>query len=516
MRWPWSKKKSPKRSTRGAISAESFKRGYMAAQHSRLFVDWPTFTASANEEIKSALTTMRHRCRDLARNDSYARRFLRMVKSNVVGKDGIIMIPQAVNGSNGMMDEAANTMISDAWAEWGRKGTCTVDGRLSWIDAQNLFIEGVARDGESIIKEYHGWQGNRFGYAIGFIEPSQLETMYEDIQPNGNAVRMSVELDRWGRPVAYHVLSYDPDDNFFHTGSIKATRNRVPSEQIIHAFVSEFPQQVRGVPWMHTAGRRLKMLDGYEEAELVASRTAAAKMGFLTRTGDETYTGDDDDTAEGRELPATMDASPGTLEQLPPGMGFSGWDPTHPTTAFPEFEKALLRGIASGMGVAYVGLANNLEGVNLSSIRQGALDEQEFWRELQGWTVSSMCQRVYDNWLLHSLTRGAIKLPLAKLEKFRRVKWQPKRWKRVDPVKEAAGNELYVKMGSKSLQDVTGERGRDLEKVLQENQAAVQLGKKYGMEKLMEAIFGGAESASTTAAKSAVMGEMFHEKDNQD
>jgi lambda family phage portal protein len=511
IRWPWKRKKKD-RSRRGAVSLESYARGYAAAKNHRLYSDWATYTASANEEIKAALKIMRHRSRELSRNNDYAKRFLSMVKSNVIGKDGIVMHPRAIN-SDGRMDEPANRLISEAWAEWGRRGTCTVDGRLSWIDAQRLFIESVAKDGECLVKKYHDWSKNRFRFAIQFIDPAMLETQFEEIRPNGNRVRMSVELDKYGRPVAYHLLNYDPDDNAI-SGNIITTRERIPADLICHAFSTDFPGQARGVPWMHTAGKRLHMLDGYEEAELVAARTAAAKMGFFTsKTGDE-YVGDDDDTEDGRNAAPISDASPGTMEQLPDGMGFQPWDPQHPTTAFPEFEKALLRGIASGLGVTYVGLANNLQGVNLSSIRQGSLDEQEFWRELQNWSIGALHQDVFDAWLLRSITVGAIRLPIAKIGKFRKVKWQPRRWKRVDPLKEASGNELSVKMGSKSLQDVAGERGRDLETVLQENAAAVDIAKKYGMENLVNAIFGGNESTTTKAAKEAEKARMHNEKED--
>ena len=44
---------------------------------------------------------------------------------------------------------------------------------------------------------------------------------------------------------------------------------------------------------MAAALTRLKMLDGYEEAELVAARTAASKMGFFTSPDGDGYSGVD-------------------------------------------------------------------------------------------------------------------------------------------------------------------------------------------------------------------------------
>jgi len=164
--WPFGKKRKKKSSIAG------FKRGYVAGKASRLYTDWPTYTASANEEIKAALNILRTRCRELARNNDYARKFLSMVKSNVVGKNCFKLQACAINSADGKPDNIANNMIEAAWKEWGKRGVCTVDGKLSWADACNLFIESVARDGECLVKQYHNWSGNKFGYAIGFIEPS--------------------------------------------------------------------------------------------------------------------------------------------------------------------------------------------------------------------------------------------------------------------------------------------------------------------------------------------------------
>ena len=46
-----------------------------------------------------------------------------------------------------------------------------------------------------------------------------------------------------------------------------------------------------------------------------------------------------------------MSAEPGSFEQLPQGMDIKLSDPTHPTSAFSDFHKAVLRGIASGLGL---------------------------------------------------------------------------------------------------------------------------------------------------------------------
>ncbi|MBK7121299.1 MAG: phage portal protein [Comamonadaceae bacterium] len=72
--------------------------------------------------------------------------------------------------------------------------------------------------------------------------------------------------------------------------------------------------------------------------------------------------------------------------------------------------KTRLRSIASGMGVTYHGLANDLEGVNFSSIRSGTLEERDAWMVLQDWFAEAFLRPVFGEWLSWSLTKGAIRL----------------------------------------------------------------------------------------------------------
>ena len=430
--------------------------------------------------MEARLRSMRIASRGLAQNNDFMRRFVHMVKSNVVGVNGIQRHPD-VRDPGGAPDVMANRLITAGWRDWTRRGVCTTDGKLSWVDAQRLFISTVAVDGECLAHRLKGWKGNKYRYAIRFLDVDLLDENYSARLPNGRYIRMSVEFDQYDRPVAYWLLRRHPGETMGYTGS--AGRDRYPADEIIHAFIADRPNQPRGVPWAHTAAKRMYMLDGWEEGALVNARTAAAKMGFFTpENPDIEYEGEDEDGETGAEAEAPiMEAEPGLFEQLPPGMDFKPWTPDYPDAAFEPFHKHISRGIASGLNVAYVGLANNLQGVNLSSIRQGSLDEQEYWRELQTWMIDNFCSIVATDWLEMALTTQAVPLPIAKFEKFVACKWKPRGWKRVDPKKEADSNEKQLQMLTKSPQKICAETGEELETVIQEIADAVKLAKSKGL-----------------------------------
>ena len=453
------------------------RRSYSAAAIGRLTNDWTTSSGTPDQELKAALRILRARSRNLVANNDYGKRFLNILKTNVVGAQGIGLQVRAKD-SGGQLDVGANNMLESAFKDWGKVGSCTVDGKMSWIDCQKLFLETVAKDGEVIVKPIPGWKHNKYGFALQFIEADHLDENYSTVLQSGNEVRLGIEFDKWGRPVRYNMLKKHPGELLSGQVYHLSKYDQIPADAIIHKFLIERPRQSRGVPWMVTPMLRMKILDGYEEAELVASRTAASKMGFFKSPDGDGYTGDDQDDDE----ITITEAEPGLFEQLPAGVDFVKWDPDHPTTAFDAFSKSILRGIASGLNVSYVTLANDLEGVNYSSIRQGALDDRDAWRVLQTWIVEHFCQQIWELWLNMALTTGAVPLPPGKYEKFNNVIWRPRGWQWVDPDKEGKANERAVSDGFKSLQDVASEQGRDIADIFEALKNEKELAEQYGLK----------------------------------
>jgi len=234
------------------------------------------------------LRVLRNRCRELARNDEYVRRYLGLLKTNVVGPHGVNVQAKARN-ADGSLDAPGNKIVENAWKAWGQRGNCTVDGRLSWVDAQRLFIETLARDGEVLVQFVNGYS-NLERFAIEFVEADILDEELNTKADNGNRIRMGVEVDDFGKAVAYHLLGEHPGDHEF-VNSYSRKHVRVPADQMLHVFLPERAHQTRGVPMLATAIGALKMLHGYREAELVAARVAASKMGFITSPDGDGYTG---------------------------------------------------------------------------------------------------------------------------------------------------------------------------------------------------------------------------------
>jgi lambda family phage portal protein len=478
----------------------TYRRSYDAARQDRLSANFlaPVTTGDAELRSGAALRIMRARAREAERNNDYAKKFLNMCKVNVVGRTGFSLQNKA-RDKNGNMDKAANAVIESEWAKWGKKGNCTVDGRLSWLAEQELFIKTVARDGEFLARKIRGF-GNPWRFAIQNLECDLLDENHNVTDgPKQNLIRMGIEYDKWDRPVAYHLRRKHPGDMLRFAGSgASYDYERVPASEIIHCFTMERSTQGRGIPWMHTAMRRLNQVGEYEFTEVVASRAGASKMGFYQRTADATsdLPQDDEDKA-GNPI---QDFEAGIIEKLPPGYTFVSNDPQHPTSQFAPFIKASLRGCASGLNVTYNSLANDLEGVNFSSMRSGAIDERDNWKQIQGWMITDFVTQIFEVWLEMLLLTNRTNLPYAKFDKFNAPEWRGRIFDWVDPSKDIDG-ELKVRSANwKSDRMIVAERfNMELEDLYEQIRDDKKLREQYGIK---DADFKAALSAKPPATES--------------
>jgi lambda family phage portal protein len=454
-----------------------FKRSYSGANTGRLFADFLTSSTSADAEIKDNLRLLRDRGRELARNDPFISRYLNLMVSNVIGKAGIRVSSKARNDDQSL-DIGANLLIERAWKEWSQLGNCTVNERLTFLDCQKIFIETLCRDGEVLVRKVKD-SSSPFGFRISFIESDHLdENKNETSLKNGNSIKMGVELNSVGKPVAYHLFKKHPYDNTYPKPEQQYIR--VPADEIIHAYIPNRAEQTRGVSFIAPIMANMKLLNGYYEAEIVAARVGASKMGFITSQDGDSYVGDGEmeDT-----FSPTMNAQAGVFEQLPAGTSFETFDPSHPTTAFEAFTTSVLRSIASGLNISYHALSNDLTSVNYSSIRQGALEDRSSYMMYQQFVIDHFINPIFKSWLEMAISTGYINLPIGKYDKFARsINYIPRSFAWIDPLKEMQSNILGLQNGTISYSDISSAYGRDVEELFEQHQKEIELAKQYDIE----------------------------------
>ena len=438
------------------------RRSYAAAEHNNLTASFSGEHISLNEDLERTLRTMRARSRQLYKNNDYVKKFMRMAQNHIVGPNGVTLsVPCKRN--DGSIDTFDKAVVEKAFAKWSRRGVCDVTGQLSRTQLERLLVLLWARDGEFFVRRVRD-RSRPFGYALQVIDPVLVDENYRADFQDGRRIRMGVETDAWGQRVAYHLRT-DVESAFGHN------RVRVPASEIWHHFIQEEPSQVRGVPWIHSAMRALNDMGGYVEAAVIAARVGASNMGFYIPPADGPNNGgalaDEQISGEAGDADTLVkDATPGTFEALPPGYDFKTFDPDYPHANFDSFMKAMLRGVSSGMGADYNTLANDLEGVNYSSIRSGKLEVQDEWMCLQGSFREAFHEPLGTEWLSMAFVAGQLDpLPVSKFDKYDVFLWQFRRWTWVDPLKDAEARVLEIANGLNSYSAVLRELGRDPEAV---------------------------------------------------
>lgn len=472
--WPFSKAQASAVAAPGRTPTKP-RRNFLGRSLSQLFKSsqaqgndsWTTTPVTPDAFIALHHPALVARSREQWSNNDYVRAFVRIVRQNIVGPQGVLMQAK-VKKPRGGLDNETNSAIEADFEDWGKAGHCDVTGKLSWRAIQALVTETTARDGEFVVRKIYGKDAGPHGFALQLIDPQRLSVRYENakIDSQGGFIRHSIEYNRFGKPVAYHFASTDEWDAYYYSYAGRGFV-RIPADEIIHGFVPEMVGQRRGLPWASTSLFRLHNLEGFENASVQNARAGATKMGFFQWKDGFGPEADDDS-------PLEIDAEPLSFHELPEGAEFKEFNPNYPSGEFQTFHKAMLRGASAGMGVQYNNLASDLEGVNFSSIRQGALDEREHWKECQQWLIESLCIPVFEAWLAYRLLAGGIKTkngkPIAatRLNECKAVIWQPRRWAWIDPRADVDSAIASIRAGLNSPSSIIREQGRDPETVFTE------------------------------------------------
>lgn len=433
------------------------------ARADRLSADLPTTPVPADRFIDKNQRPLVARSRHLLLSNDYARGFVRQLRQNVVGRKGIQLQAQA-RDPGGALDELANDAIEADFAKWSDRRICDVAGRRSFRSLLARAVEDAAINGEFMFRLVYGADLNPWGLALQVLDPQRCPVeVNEDRLPGGEFIRQGIKYNRLGRATAYLFGTLDPAESDYHFGGRDFLS--VPADQVLHGFLEDLVGQRRGMPWMVTAVMRMHHLDGFEKAALVNARVSAAKGGFFEW---EEGMGPAEEDDGGEHEPLYMDADPGSYQELPPGLKFNGWQPAFPSGELAPFSKQSLRGIASGLGVDYPTLAQDLGDVNFSSLRHGVINSRDHYMDLQEWLIESLLEPLFQAWLPRALLKG-IALPRAngatlrpeRIEKYREHSWQARRWDWVDPDKDSKTAARDIANKIKSPSQVIRERGGD-------------------------------------------------------
>ena len=439
-------------------SANKGQKRFAVAKHGRLGPRFAGSSLSINEELRRDLAAIKAQSKRAGNDDGYVTKFLNMCETHIIGPNGFSFWMEC-RDSSGVKDKRANAAVEDAWRRWGKKGTCDVTGQYSWTDIENMFVRTVAEGGEILVRCIDGFP-NEFGFAVQLLDCDQLPISYNRDLPDGNRIRMGVELDDFDRPVAYHLLSRHPGEMSYHHGSTHY--QRIPASDIALRFMPFRLHQCRGLPWAHAALLELHHLYGHREAVLTGARIAASKM--------MAYEPDPDlEPEDAVDEEFIEEVEPGMAVIAPHGYTMKTLDFQSKGDDFGAITKFGMRGTSSGLDVSYNSVSNDLEGVNFSSLRQAVLEDRDGWKKKQRWTKENLHEDVFPRALRMFLLMGQVSgYGVRHLSYLNKPMFQGRRWEWIDPLKDRQADSEGINNMTLSPLAVIRESGQQPDVVIEE------------------------------------------------
>jgi lambda family phage portal protein len=427
---------------------------YDGARSGRRVDGWYTGSGDATSELMGALVWLRDRSRDLVRNNPYAAKAIEELVGNTVGTG---ISPNATSGN-----DAVNKIINDEWPYFVE--SCDLSQRLDFYSQQAIVVRTMAESGESIAR----WRPRparsnlRIPLQIQILESDYIDhnrnSSYGSVPKNASIIQ-GVEFDSEEARIAYWLFNEHPGGVASNPRAALVSQ-RVPAYDVMHAFRTLRPGQVRGVPWLASVMIAMRDLDDYCDAERVRKKTEACLAGIVTQAESETPTLGPT-TKDG--LQRVEHFEPGMIAYLHQGEDIKFNNP--PTRGgYREYKISELQTIASGTGVPYEMLASDMSLVNYSSYRAGQLGFRNTISAFRWMTLIPLfCQparrRFIDTLvLLGKIPQSAVTDPTINLYS---TDWTSPRWESVDPLKDARAQVERIRSGVETLFTAISANGGD-------------------------------------------------------
>lgn len=329
------------------------------------------------------------------------------------------------------------------------------------LDLDALILRTLIIDGEVFIRIDRDAK-NPYGLSFEILDSLCIDTDKNQLEtPTQNAIVCGVEIDKNGQPVNYYYRRGTTEN--YQVGQIEI----IPASEIIHIFKKEFVGQVRGFPEICASIDSLKQLDDYAVAELFAAKIAACQNVFYERVGSTAGDWLNQNEADSEDRGAFIsELSPGEASIVPQGYTVKSVSPTHPNTNFGGFCKAIVRRIASAVGVSYNRLAHDYEAVNYSSLREASIDEGKTYTTLQRFLVDNWKSIQYELFVKSYLANTNTRLKPSKFKEYLNYQFICRRDGLFDAAKEIVSVERKLKLGLSNPIIELESMGMDVEEVL--------------------------------------------------
>jgi lambda family phage portal protein len=487
-----------------------------ADMHGQHMAAWQPNLLSPDTELNGYRDRIVSRIRDLVRNDGWASGAVTRVLDNAIGAT---FRPISKPDYRALAAYTGNKGFDAAWAEEYGKAVdahyrAWADDEGCWCDAsRNMTLAQMMRlgfrhkivDGDALAQLL--WLPRRialgrarYATAVQMIDPDRLSN--PQLRFDMLSVRGGVEIDEYGAAVAYHVRQAHQGDWFNAAQSLSWIR--IPRETswgrpvMVHDYDVERASQHRGgVGILGPVVQRLKALVRYDGAELDAAILNAIFASYIESPNDpqmvEQALGADDVGAYQsmradyhNEKRLTMNGA--RMPILFPGERINTVTAARPTSNFADFEKAVLRNVASAGGLSAQQVSQDWSDVNYSSARAAMLEAYKTMDRRRIDFGIGFAAPIRSAWLEECHEVDDLPLPKGAppfvecRAAYGRAQWLGPGRGWIDPVAEKEGAVLGMEAGLSTLERECADQNLDWEEILDQRSREQAAFKARGLE----------------------------------
>lgn len=458
---------------RAAYDRMRYRSGYLAAGNPRRHDGWVPVDGSTEQVNSMSRELLRRKARDLERNSDVTNAIIGANIRNVVGSG---FMPQADTG-----DEELNRKIEQVFADWQKKENCDITGTQSFLEICNMTVRRLVVDGGILFIKVRGGEGV-IPFQLQAREVSDLDgDMSRTYEARGNTIVGGVEVNQYGKPLAYHIKVITGDG--WDTGN----KRRIEAKQVIALWQKQSPSQIREVTPLAVAINRVADTEDFIDTVSLKEKILACLAVFIKRTIPSSMGSPlGRQQTDSRTGYSRTKLSPGIIQELQPGDDVQSVVPTGQATNTKEMVSLFNRMVASGQGLSYESVSRDMSQVNYSSARQGLLEDKKTYQRLQRFLIDHFLDEVYKEVVIAAVTSNVLDIPdfWANQEQYLKHSWTSPGWSWIDPVKEVNANRIAVESGQETLASVCAGRGDDWQDVLR------QRAKELAYQKALEAEYG--------------------------
>jgi lambda family phage portal protein len=462
--------------------------GGIAFKGASYFLDslkgWLVSYGSADRDISTDRRTLEKRSRSLYQNSLFSRAIISSFTTNVVG-NGLSVRPDVYAEGLGMSEEEAkawNRSTQIKFQMWADSKFCDTERKNTFVQQQDLALKTQLISGDCFVLRNWISSPSPWGMCLKLLEGDRC------INPFGvadtNKLTCGVETDDLGAPVAYYFSTVPPYNVENYSEIVPTERVAAFSDSgmpnVFHVFVSERPDQRRGISVLAPIIPALKQQEKYQDAELIAAVVSSMFTVFIKSSGSESAPDMEGNVPDPLKIePAgpssAIEMSPAGIVGLGENESIDIADPKRPNANYDAFVNSIFKEAAASLGLSSEVVLRKFE-TSYNAVRAAILESKKTFDRMRSNLVSDFCRPIYEAWLNESILMGLVKCPGYE-DPMIRLFWNKAQWigdapMMLDPLKETQAFKMQIDEQLKDRGSVARQMGNDDYDTIASNLAA--------------------------------------------